>query len=390
MELSAESKSVFVAPARVNLIGEHTDYTNGLVMPMAISFTTEVAITPAPNTEYRFESAVFPEVRTLTQDDRSERVGNWTDYPVGVLRQLQARAIVPPPFLIHVRGDVPLGSGLSSSASIEVASAFALLAHAGAVLTSEEIALLCQRAENDFVGAPCGIMDQFVVTTAHAGHALLIHTGTLKYKHLPLNRGDLGQCTIVVANSGVKHSIAGGDYGVRRREVEAGQAVLVQRFKEVPDLGTATLEQLEQCAPDMSLQSLRRCRHIISENGRVREAAEAMTAGDPTRLGQIMTEAHRSERDDFECSVEEIDFLVDTAVSLDGCFGARLTGGGFGGCTVNLVETTKVDGFKTALRKAYGERFGIEAEMYVCTPVDGAMARTKQDASQPDSGESLC
>jgi galactokinase len=218
-------------------------------------------------------------------------------------------------------------------------------------------------------------MDQFAVTAAIADHALLLNTRDLAFELLPMKQGGLANTRIVIANSGVKHSIAGGDYGLRRREVEAGQMKVRERFPELRDLGDASLTQLQACEHDMSAESFRRCRHIISENQRVREARNAMLTGDPVRLGAVMTAAHASERDDFECSVEEIDFLVDTAIALRGCFGARLTGGGFGGCTVNLVNTSDVDDLIRELREAYQKRFALELETYVCDAVDGALAR---------------
>ena len=365
----------FAAPARVNLIGEHTDYTGGFVMPMAIPFTTVAQLRPASDGKYTFSSELFSTTRSMTADDRSSRAGDWSDYPVGVLREFQQRELEIPPFALHLSGDVPLGAGLSSSASVEVVTAIALLSHAQTTLSAEVIAKLCQRAENNYVGSPCGIMDQFVVTAARAEHALLLNTRDLTFELLPMNKGGLAGCRIVVANSGVKHSIAGGDYGLRRREVEAGQAKLRERFPEVRDLGDATLQQLAVCEHELSPESFRRCRHIISENQRVREAREAMLVGDPVRLGSVMTAAHASERDDFECSIDEIDFLVDTAVGLRGCYGARLTGGGFGGCTVNLVNTAEVDDFIAALTSAYRARFSLELDTYVCAAVDGALAR---------------
>jgi galactokinase len=373
----------FAAPARVNLIGEHTDYTGGLVMPMAIPFSTVAHLHLATDGRYTFSSATFPSVRSITLEDRSSRMGEWSDYPVGVLRELQQRDIQVPPFTLHLNGYVPLGAGLSSSASIEVVTAIALLAHARASLPAEVIARLCQSAENNYVGSPCGIMDQFAVTAAERDHALLLNTRDLTFELLPMNKSKLAHCAVVIANSGVKHSIAGGDYGIRRREVEAGQAKLLERFPDLRDLGDATLAQLEACEHELSPESFKRCRHIISENRRVREAREAMLAGDPARLGSVMTSAHVSERDDFECSIEEIDFLVDTAVSLRGCFGARLTGGGFGGCTVNLVNTADVDDFIATLELAYCDRFSLKLETYVCEAVDGALARNAAQRYRP-------
>jgi galactokinase len=229
-------------------------------------------------------------------------------------------------------------------------------------------------------------MDQFVITAAIADRALLLNTRDLTFELLPMNQGTLAQGCIVVANSGVRHSIAGGDYGLRRREVEAGQAALREHFPQVRDLGDATLDQLASCERTLSPASFRRCRHIISENQRVLDARDAMLAGDPVTLGSIMTAAHASERDDFECSIDEIDFLVETAIQLRGCHGARLTGGGFGGCTVNLVDSAHVVAFISALRSAYRARFNLNLETYICSAVDGAIARSaaQLDAAQEE------
>jgi galactokinase len=376
----------FSAPGRVNLIGEHTDYTGGLVMPMAIPFTTTASICAAKDGNYRFSTDRFEHARTMVPQNRSAKTGDWSDYPVGVLRELQASGIEPPPFELRLSGNVPLGAGLSSSASIEVATAMALLAYCGKTMHPEEIARLCQRAENSFVGSPCGIMDQFVVTSAVAGSALLLNTRDLSYELLPMNRGALGECRLLVVNSGVKHSIAGGDYGLRRRELEAGQAVLLRKFPLLRDLGDATLEQLASCERDMSAKSFKRCRHVVSENMRVQEAGRAMLAADPVRLGAIMTEAHASERNDFECSIEEVDFLVATAIDLDGCYGARLTGGGFGGCTVNLVRAHCADSIAAELRSEYRKHFGLDAEIYVCDAVDGAIKCNQPAQANPTCG----
>jgi galactokinase len=363
-----------VAPARVNLLGEHTDYTGGLVLPMAIPFFTHATISLRDDGLYTFTSELLNKTLALDHTDRSPARGEWSDYPVGVLRQLQERGIEPPSFDLHITGNVPFAAGVSSSASMEVASAMAMLALSSARLTIEEIAVLCRRAENEYVESPCGIMDQFVIVAAKAGHALLLDTRSLAYEHLPMNKGRLADTQIVVCNSMVKHSVATGEYGMRRIESEEGQAVLVKKFG-VRDLGDSTLQQLESAKSDMSAAAFRRCRHIISDNARVRQAKQAMFAGDPVAFGQLMLEGHASERDDFECSCEEIDFLVETATTLPGCFGARLTGGGFGGSTVNLVERSQADAFAAALKTAYQKRFNIAAEAYICDAVDGAMLR---------------
>ena len=342
---------------------------------MAIPFSTTATITAANDGKYHFRSSLSDDERTMDPKDRSERIGHWSDYVVGVLRQLQELEIEPAPFILELHGDVPLGAGLSSSASVEIAVAQTLLAFTGRTFTSEKLAVLCQHAENFYVNSPCGIMDQFVIATARAEHALLLNTRDLTYEFLPMNVSTLASCRVVVANSMVKHSIAFGDYGQRRREVETGQVVLRNEYPSLRDLGDATLSQLEICQGLMSQESYRRCRHIISENNRVLKAKAAMLCGDHVQLGNLMTLAHVSERDDFECSIAEIDFLVETALTLPGCYGARLTGGGFGGCTVNLVEAADAERFSHGLQRAYRDRFGLEAETYICAAADGAVVR---------------
>lgn len=372
-----------VAPARVNLIGEHTDYTGGLVLPMAIPFFTAATVEPTQDGRYTFTSDQFPHQRTLAPDDRSEKVGDWSDYSVGVLRELQQLGFAPAPFHLRLRGNVPLGGGLSSSASVEVATAYALLRHLGAQLAPEEIALLCQRAENNYVGSPCGIMDQTVVTLAEEGDALLIETATLKHEAVPMQKGALGSTSIVVCNSMVKHSVATGEYGQRRREVEDGQRVLLEAFPYLHALGEATLPELETVRDRMPPLSFLRCRHIVTENARVRVMRAALLAGDPRAAGQVMLEGHASQRDDFALSCAEIDFLVDTAKDQPGCFGARMTGGGFGGCTVNLVQTAAVERFGQTLAAAYQKQFNLQAKLFVCTPVDGAERRKARNEPPP-------
>ncbi len=381
MSTAATPARRYAAPGRVNLIGEHTDYTGGLVLPMAIPYETVAEVAPR-DAGYRFTSASFDEVRETAADDTSAATGEWSDYPVGVLREVLALGVAVPPCEVHLSGNVPLSAGLSSSASIEVSTALALLRYAGASLHEKELALLCQRAENRYVGAPSGIMDQFVVTAATQGHALLLHTRDLEYELLPMNTGALAECSIVVANSMVKHSVATGDYRVRRQELENGQGAIRKRFPQVRDLGESTLEQLEAVRGEVSHEVYLRCKHVITENTRVRDAAEAMRAGDAARLGRAMVGSHLSQRDDFQDSVPEIDFLVDTALTLPGCHGARLTGGGFGGCTANLVETAHTGAFSEKLRAAYRERYGKDAEIYVCTAADGALARLKAEEAQ--------
>ncbi len=367
----------YVAPGRVNLIGEHTDYTGGLVLPMAIPFLSAASIAPSCQSVYEFTSDQFPTRRCIDRKDEVNRIGDWSDYCVGVFQQLRNADVDVAPCRLHIAGNIPIGAGLSSSASIEVATMMALLAFARATMSIEEMAILCRRAENEFVGSPCGIMDQFVILAAHEAHALLLQTGNLRYEHLSLASKHLAETAIIVVNSMVKHSIAAGDYGVRRREVEAGQAILKEHFPQSADLGHASLDQLEACRVSMSPESHRRCHHIISENDRVRLAKAAILADDPEWLGDLMTRSHASQRDDFACSCDEIDFLVELALKQPGCFGARLTGGGFGGCTVNLVSADHSEAFVAAVRRGYNDAFKIDAASYICEAAAGAMERNQ-------------
>jgi galactokinase len=374
----ARLKFTLSAPGRVNLLGEHTDYSGGFVMPMAISFATQATVAwTGTADEYVFLSSQFAGETRLKRGDAWERQGLWSDYPVGVLNELREAGFEPPAFTMEIEGAVPVGAGLSSSASVEVSACMAMLAWAGWRMQPREIALLCQRAENRFVGSPCGIMDQFVSVAATHGHALVLNTRDLHYELVPMNTGDFANACVVVCNSQVKHSVASGEYGLRRRQVEEGQAALRAAFPELRDLGDATWKELEAAKGAMSHEAYLRCRHIVSENARVAKAADAMCVGDARRMGELMIAGHASERDDFECSCDEIDFLVDTAVNLPGCFGARLTGGGFGGCTVNLVKRDSVEEFSRALKVAYEQRFGINPATYLCEAMDGAYARNR-------------
>ena len=364
------------APARVNLLGEHTDYTGGLVLPLAIPFYTTAEMSVGAE-GYTFTSSGFGGERVVAEGEDPAPAKQWSDYPVGVLRELEHRGHAFKPFRLKLGGNVPLGAGLSSSASVEVASCLAMLRQEGKTMEAAEVALLCQKVENEFVGSPCGIMDQFVIVAAEKEHALLIHTRDLHYELVPLNRGNMHETCLVVFNSNVKHSIADGDYGDRRKEVEAGQTAMQNRYHGLTDLGAATMDQLLAAKSDMPEKAFMRCRHIISENARVREARavlmEGAAADAAERLGALLVKAHASQRDDFECSSVEMDFLVNAALTIDGCYGARMTGGGFGGCTVNLVRREKAEGFAVALKEAYKTGMGLDGEFYRCEAVDGAM-----------------
>jgi galactokinase len=374
-----EEGRAFAAPARVNLIGEHTDYTGGFVMPMAIGFQTIAVISPRVDNRAVFystnyEEEVTREISTLGREPH----GHWSDYPVGVLWSLQREGILAGGFSMSLVGDVPLGAGLSSSASVEVAAALALLSRAKVSLSMEKIAILCRRAENEFVGAKSGIMDQFIVAGGVAHRAMMIDCRSLGFELLPLPE----EVRVVICNSMVKHAVATGEYGHRRDEVEAGQEVLRQADQGIELLRDATIEDLEACRSKMSIASFLRCRHIITENGRVIDAKRALVEGNVRWFGELMVDAHASMRDDFAASCKEVDALVEIAMEQQGCLGARITGGGFGGCTVNVVLADQADRFVESVRHVYEQQTEIAAQCFICEASDGAVEVARKGGPQ--------
>ncbi|MEO6803047.1 MAG: galactokinase [Granulicella sp.] len=375
----AQQGRAFAAPGRVNLIGEHTDYTGGLVMPMAIGVRTIAVISPRQDDRAVIYSANFEQTAEFDMGSRDGVAkGHWSDYSAGVLWALQEAGIAISGFEMTVGSDVPVGAGLSSSAALEVATAVALLAKAGKMLPLEDIARLCRRAENEYVGAKSGMMDQFVVAGGVADRAMLLDCRSGAYELLPLP----STVKVVVCNSMVKHAVATGEYGDRRDEVESGQAVVVRERPGVAMLRDATVEDLEACRNKMTEASFLRCRHIVTENARVLVAREALVQSDMTKFGKLMVAAHASFRDDFGASCEEVDKLVEIAARQPGCFGARITGGGFGGCTVNIVKAEDADSFVNTVRREYAEATGITADCLVCEASDGALALLAQEHAQ--------
>ena len=364
-----EPIGVYAAPGRVNLIGEHTDYAGGFVMPAAIDFATLAAISPRADNVVSIYSANFDE-RAEHPLDRVPAHGShqWSGYPFGVLQVLRAEGIKVGGFSLSLFGDVPLGAGLSSSASIEVATMLAVLAVAGSALPRPKMALLAQRAENEYVGANVGIMDQFVACCGARDHALLLDCRSLAYKLAPIP----ANLNLVICNTMVKHSHAGGEYNTRRAEVEEATAILRSHRPEVALLRDATPADLEQWGHEMPLNVLKRARHIITDSLRAEAAAAALERGDLKQLGKLMAEAHASYRDDFEASCPEADLMVELANQQPGLVGARLTGGGFGGCTVNLVEEQHAAAFGDAVAAAYEKQTGIKPDVFRCRASDGA------------------
>ncbi len=322
----------FRAPGRVNLIGEHTDYNDGFVLPMAIELHTTASAKPAP--AFAFTSASNPP-------------SGWQTYVEGVLAQFTARGIYVPPLAIHFESTLPLGAGLSSSAALEVSAALAFAAASGANLSRLELAQLCQQAEIQTVGLACGIMDQFVSLHGELGHAILLDCRSLTWRKVAIPDG----IAIVIADTGVKHSLAGSEYNVRRAQCEAAA-------------GSMGLTSLRDATHDGGSP---RARHVITENARALAFVDALERGDRAALGQLMAASHTSLRDDYEVSCPELDRMVALAASCPGFIGARMTGGGFGGSTVNLVDAAQAQAFATQLSSSYGG-----ATTYITGPASGA------------------
>jgi len=365
----AEPK-IFRAPGRVNLIGEHTDYNDGFVMPVAIQFYAYVAVAPRNDCSIRVcsqnlgQSAEF----SLKEDGEFPR-GHWSDYVRGVAGVLRAQGVTVGGADLLIHSEVPIGSGLSSSAAIEVATALALLTNADRTLASIEIAKACQSAEHKYVGSKCGIMDQFIACFGQAGRAVLLDCRNLDYELLSLGE----EARIVVCNTGVKHENASSGYNQRRADCYAGVNALrahgMPGIRALRDVTPASLDELKSCLPELVY---RRCRHVVTENERVKEAGNALKANDMETFGALMYESHLSLQTDYEVSCKELDLMVDIARTLPGVYGARMTGGGFGGCTVNLVRENCVEQFIVATKREYARATGLSADIYSCIAAQSA------------------
>ena len=363
------SPRIFQAPGRVNLIGEHTDYNDGFVLPAAIQFQTTVAIASREDEKLEIRSENYLEGAEFSLSRLpASALKHWTDYVVGVARQLQEYGTRLPGANLLICGDVPQGAGLSSSASFEVAVCISFLNAASVTMGGTDVAQLCQRAENEFVGARCGIMDQFVSVHAKKGHALLLDCRTLEYQLVPLPE----EVRLVVCNTMVHHSVAAGEYNQRRKECEEGARFFATKKSGVKALRDVSLAEFQKYAAELPEVIQRRCRHVVSENARVLEAGEALRRHDLKCFGRLMSESHLSMRDDFQISCRELDVMVELAEKQKGVYGARMTGGGFGGCTVNLVEDGQVEQFCAAIATGYERATGKQPEIYVCTSSDGA------------------
>ena len=370
-ELYGEVPTLYQAPGRVNLIGEHTDYNDGFVMPAALDLYTYVAVSGRHDRRLQVYSRNLKEKCDLDLDSiRPGRSGHWSDYVRGVAGVLQSAGCQLRGANLAITSDVPLGSGLSSSAALEVSTAWALLGNSQLSATPTEIAQMCQKAEHVYAEMRCGIMDQFVSCHGRAGHALMLDCRSLEFELLPIPPGT----RLMVCNTKVKHEHASGGYNTRRRECEEGVRALAEVLPGIRALRDLTLDDLEKHRERLNPGVYKRVRHVVSENERVKKAARALNAGDLAEFGRLMADSHRSLRDDYEVSIAELDLMVELAHAQTGVYGARMTGGGFGGCTINLVDAACAEDVRQSLERAYEEKSGIKPVILICEASEGAGA----------------
>jgi galactokinase len=366
------------APGRVNLIGEHTDYNEGFVFPMAIDYHVRVALSPRRDQHLRFYSLDFRDrKRTSISNLRFKKEDRWANYPKGIISVLLNRGYSIGGLNMTVRGDVPVGVGLSSSAALEVAVAYAVQKLYDLKIPGPELAALAQEAEANFVGVQCGIMDQFVSRMARAGHAVLIDTRSMSYRYVALN---LKTVKILITNSNVPRSLADSEYNQRRSECEKCVAILNTK-KPGRALRDYTAEDLRDSMGLMPEATRKKCLHVVEENERVLEAEVALRRNDIVAFGKLMNRSHESLRDQYEVSCPELDWLVKRAWETEGVYGSRMTGAGFGGCTVTLIEEKAIAPYVARL-EAYERIFRFRPETFVCEPAAGARILSENTADQ--------
>lgn len=374
-----EEIRTFFAPGRVNLIGEHTDYNGGHVLPCALEIGTYALVRKTGSADVRLYSQNFPEkgVITVPLADLSYRDEHgWANYPKGVIAAFQTAGVtIDSGFDVLYYGNIPNGAGLSSSASIELVTAVMANELFHANFDMLELVKMSQNVENNYIGVNCGIMDQFAVGMGRKNHAILLNCQTLTYRYLPLVLSD---CSIVIANTNKQRGLADSAYNERRATCEAALTKLQQHLP-ISSLGELTSEQLAKYAHVLSSVEQKRARHAVTENERVIEAAAALEKGELTRFGELMKQSHLSLRNDYEVTGIELDTLVEAAWKHEGTIGARMTGAGFGGCTVNIVKEEHIPSFIAQVGREYAQKIGYEASFYVVKIGDGAKELTEKE-----------
>ena len=360
---------LFRAPGRINLIGEHTDYNDGFVMPAALDLSIWAAIAPRADRRLRIGSLVMDEVVEFDLDDANAQPrGDWTDYVRGVAIFLERAGYKLSGADLVLDGNLPIGAGLSASAAFEVSAGFALSTISGCEVDRVELAKICQRAENQFVGVRCGIMDQYISCCAVEGSALLLDCRSLVSRKVAIDPN----ARLVICDTMVRHQLASDEYNSRREDCERAVAALSTRFDGVSALRDVTFAQLMRHADAMPEFVFRRARHVVGEIDRTLRAAAALDAGDLKECGRLMYLSHESLRDDYEVSCAELDLMVEIARGLPGVYGARMMGGGFGGCTINLVAASRADAFAQAMADRYRAATGVMPPILTCVPGPGA------------------
>jgi galactokinase len=362
---------LFRAPGRVNIIGEHTDYNEGFVLPAAIGLSTFAGVAPRRDRRIRVHSLAFAETFEFDLDDPAPAPRRaWSDYVRGVAIALEraGHRLKGADLMLH--GDLPMGAGLSASAALEVSVGYSLCRVSDVTIDLTDLALICQRAENEFVGMRCGVMDQFISCRGVAGCALLLDCRSLEARPVRVDPG----IRLVVANTMVHHALADSEYNLRRQECESAVERLAAAIEGIASLRDVTPEQLALYGVKLPERIFRRARHVVSENARVLQAAAALEIGDVAKCGQLMNESHVSLRDDYEVSCAELDLMVELACGVDGAFGARMTGGGFGGCAISLVKADCVERFREIVGEAYRSATGLTPSIFSCAPGSGVEA----------------
>jgi galactokinase len=366
----AEPEFVVRAPGRVNLIGEHTDYNDGFVFPAAINYEVVMAGAPRADGQVRAYSAIFDESDTFAVDVAvPSEDARWSNYIRAVAFILNKEGHGLRGMNVAVTGTVPLASGLSSSAAMEIASCLAFEAAGGFAVDPVKRALIGQRAEREFVGVQVGIMDQFISANGRAHHALFIDTRSLEYEAVPLPESGV---VLLIGDTNKPRGLVDSEYNTRRKECEEAVRILKQVLPDITALRDVTVEEFERHAHILPDVVCRRARHVITENDRVLQSITALKSGDIQAFGKLMNESHDSLRDDYEVTGPELDAMVDAARAVPGVFGARMTGAGFGGCTISLVMEESVEAFKQRVGAQYLEKTGLEATFHVCQASEGA------------------
>lgn len=379
-ETFGRSPRIFSAPGRVNLIGEHTDYNNGFVLPIAIDRRTYVAAAPNENARLRVHALDLNDRGEANlRDAKPQSSKQWLSYAAGVAWILASHGQSLNGGDMMISSNVPIGSGLSSSAALEVATGKAIVTLSGIDLTPLELALAAQEAENRFTGARVGIMDQMAVMFGRRAQALLIDCRSLEVRYIPTEKIE-SAAAIVICNTNTKHELASSAYNQRRTECETAVTILQKRIPAITSLRDVSVTDFLNFANELPEPARRRARHVVTENQRTLEAAEAVRRGDFKELRRLMKLSHESLRDDYEVTCPELDIMVELAWSHPGTFAARMTGGGFGGCSVNLVRRDRLSDFSDFIKKRYQQATGHVADLFVVEPADGAREENGNDS----------